>query len=99
MLALATLLAASPLHAKGTGLIFVSNERSNNIIVLDPGSLKVVKDIQTAGRPRDMHFNADHTLLYAACGDDDVIDVIERRDVRGGRQDCDRPQPGGVRHR
>jgi hypothetical protein len=38
MLALATLLAASPLHAKGTGLIFVSNERSNNIIVLDPES-------------------------------------------------------------
>jgi PQQ-dependent catabolism-associated beta-propeller protein len=63
--------------AKDTGRIFVSNERSNNLIVLDPRSLKLVKDLPTAGRPRDMHFNADHTLLYVACGDDDVIDVID----------------------
>ena len=80
-----------PLHAKGTGLIFVSNERSNNIIVLDPRTLKLVKDLQTAGRPRDMHFNADHTLLYVACGDDDVIDVIDVAKLR--------TQPGGVRNR
>ncbi len=24
-----------------------------------------------------MHFNADHTKLYVACGDDDVIDIID----------------------
>jgi DNA-binding beta-propeller fold protein YncE len=62
--------------AKDTGLIFVSNEMTNNIIVLDPKDYKVVKDLRTSRRPRDMHFSADHTLLYVACGDDDVIDVI-----------------------
>ena len=37
----------------------------------------MVKDIKTARRPRDMHFNADHSKLYVACGDDDVIDIMD----------------------
>src|SRR6185436_11789957 len=28
-------------------------------------------------RPRDMHFSADRSKLYVACGDDDVIDIID----------------------
>ena len=39
--------------------------------------MRLVKQIETDRRPRDMHFNAAHTLLYVACGDDDVIDVID----------------------
>ena len=70
-------LALAPAHAKDTGLIFVSNEKTNNIIVIDPKTNKVVKDIKVARRPRDMHFNADHTKLYVACGDDDVIDILD----------------------
>src|SRR5262249_38181824 len=63
--------------AKDTGLVFVSNEKTNNLIVIDPKTNKVVKDLRTSRRPRDMHFNADHTKLYVACGDDDVIDIID----------------------
>ena len=70
-------LAVAPAEAKDTGLIFVSNEKSNNIIVIDPKTYKIVKDIEVSRRPRDMHFNADHTKLYVACGDDDVIDVLD----------------------
>ena len=66
-----------PPRAKDTGLIFVSNEKSNNLIVLDPKTYKVVKDIKVSRRPRDMHFSADHTKLYVACGDDDVIDILD----------------------
>ena len=36
------------------------NEKTNNI--------RLVNDIQVGRRPRDMHFNADHTKLYVACG-------------------------------
>jgi YVTN family beta-propeller protein len=75
--ALAAVLAAAPVAAKDTGLIFVSNEKSNNLIVLDPKTYKVVKDIKTSRRPRDMHFSADRSKLYVACGDDDVIDIID----------------------
>jgi PQQ-dependent catabolism-associated beta-propeller protein len=73
-----SLAAALPAWAADTGLVFVSNERSNNIAVIDPAKdHAIVKLIATAGRPRDMSFNQDHTLLYVACGDDDVIQVID----------------------
>src|SRR3979411_2878283 len=78
--ALALALAAfapAKTHAKDTGLIFVSNEKTNNLIVIDPKTYQVVKDIKVSRRPRDMHFNVDHTKLYVACGDDDVIDIID----------------------
>src|SRR3954469_19502729 len=70
-------LAPGQSHAKDTGLIFVSNEKSNNLIVLDPKTYQVVKEIRTSRRPRDMHFSADRTRLYVACGDDDVIDILD----------------------
>jgi PQQ-dependent catabolism-associated beta-propeller protein len=75
-LALAALPSATPAVAVGTGLIFVSNEKSDEVIVFD-STFKQVKSIPTSRRPRDMHFNGDHTLLYVACGDDDTIDVID----------------------
>jgi PQQ-dependent catabolism-associated beta-propeller protein len=68
---------ASPIWAKETGLIFVSNEKTNNVIAIDPATYKVVQEIKVARRPRDMHFSADHSKLYVACGDDDVIDILD----------------------
>ena len=38
-------------HAKGTGLIFVSNEKTNNLIVIDPKTYQVVKDIKSLPPP------------------------------------------------
>ena len=76
-LAISSVVLAAPCAAKDTGLIFVSNEKSNNIIVLEPKTYKVVKDIKTSRRPRDMHFDAAHQKLYVACGDDDVIEIID----------------------
>ena len=37
----------------------------------------MVKDIKTSQRPRDMQFNADRSRLYVACGDDDVIEIVD----------------------
>ena len=67
---------ALPAFAKGTGLIFISLERGNQVVVLNP-DLSVKTRIDTSRRPRDMRFNEAHTMLYVACGDDDVIDVID----------------------
>jgi PQQ-dependent catabolism-associated beta-propeller protein len=69
-------LIAAPALAKDTGLIFVSLERGNEIVVLNP-DMTEHKRIETSRRPRDMHFNAARDKLYVACGDDDVIDVID----------------------
>jgi len=77
VLALALAFAPALARAKDTGLIFVSNEKTNNLIIIDPKTYQVVKDLKISRRPRDMHFNNDHTKLYVACGGDDTIDIID----------------------
>src|SRR4029079_2273762 len=75
----AALLAASairPAFAAGTGNIFVSTEKGNEVVVLDP-TYKIIKRIATARRPRHMQFSKAHYRLYVAWGDDDSIDVID----------------------
>jgi PQQ-dependent catabolism-associated beta-propeller protein len=72
------LVLSAAANAKGTGYVFVSNEQTNNVAVLDPKQdYKIIKWIATSHRPRDMKFGDDRRLLYVACGDDDVIDVID----------------------
>jgi DNA-binding beta-propeller fold protein YncE len=70
-------LAGAPAAAKDTALVFVSNEKTNNIVVIDAATFKIVKDIKTCRRPRDLHFSADHAKLYVACGDDDLIQILD----------------------
>ena len=66
-------------------MIFVSNEKTHDLTVIDPETLEVINSIPTSKRPRDMHFNEDRTLIYVACGDNDVIDIvdIEKQEVIG----------------
>ncbi len=75
-IALGALGVASPAIAEGTGLVFVSNEKSDTITVLD-GTDSVVRTIDTCGRPRDMEWNKDKTLIYVACADDSVIGIVD----------------------
>lgn len=71
------LVLSAEAKAKDTGYVFVSNEKTNNIAVIDPKQdYKLIQWIPTSHRPRDMKFSRDRRLLYVACGDDDVIDVI-----------------------
>jgi PQQ-dependent catabolism-associated beta-propeller protein len=64
--------------AKGTGYVFVSNEPMNKVAVIDPKQEdRVIAWIETSRRPRGMAFRDDRTQLLVACGDDDVIDVID----------------------
>ena len=65
-----------PALARETGRIFVSNERSHTVWVFSP-EFEHIATIETSRRPRDMKLNGDRTLLYVACGDDDVIDIID----------------------
>ena len=67
---------STPARAAGTGLVFVSNERSSEIFVLD-GADNVVTSFKTCGRPRGMRFTLDHTQLVVACGSDNTIAMYE----------------------
>ena len=75
-LILAFAILTNPVLAKDTGRIFVSNEKSHDIYVFD-AKFNLIKKIETSRRPRDMKLNAARTLLFVACGDDDIIDVID----------------------
>jgi YVTN family beta-propeller protein len=64
--------------AKDTGYVFVSNEQSNNVVVIDPKEdYRVIKRFETSRGPRDMKFRDNRRQLLVVCGDDDVIDVID----------------------
>ncbi len=63
-------------NAEDTGRIFVSNEKSHEVIVFNK-DFDIIKKIPTSRRPRDMEFNKERTLLFVACGDDDIIDIID----------------------
>lgn len=81
LLQIATLAGAAtllprPAFAAGTGNVFVSLEKGNEVVVLDR-DFNEIKRIPTSKRPRDMHFNQDKTQLFVACGDDDAIDIID----------------------
>lgn len=76
ILAVGALFLSSTLLAKGTGYIFISSEKDNEVTVLDAKTYDLVKKIETSERPRHMQFNPDRTQIYAACGDGEAIDII-----------------------
>jgi PQQ-dependent catabolism-associated beta-propeller protein len=83
--------ASHPGVAKGTGLVFVSNEKGNSITVLD-GAHKVVETFVTCARPRGMLFHPDHSGIFVACGDDDIIalyDIASRKLIKRYRETPD----------
>ena len=63
-------------YPKGTNLVFVSNEKSNTITVLDTNH-RVIKILKTCRRPRGMHFSADRTQFYVGCADDSQISIYD----------------------
>ena len=74
--ALLMLVAADRAGAKGTGQVFVSNEKSSTITVLD-AEHRVVDTFPTCARPRGMIFTPDHVRFLVGCADDSVIAIYE----------------------
>lgn len=77
VIGISTVLLARPAFADDSGYLFVSSEKDHNITVLDGETYDVVKRIGTAARPRHLQFNLDRTLIYAACGEGNAIDIID----------------------
>lgn len=74
--ALAAVFGHGEAAAKNTGLIFVSNEKSSTITVLNQDN-EVVKSFETCARPRGMHFSQDRTEFYVGCADDSVVAIYD----------------------
>jgi PQQ-dependent catabolism-associated beta-propeller protein len=76
-----TMALSQPLGAKATGKVFVSNERSSTLTVLDLAG-KVLQTLETCARPRGMTFNRERTAIYIGCGDDNTIALYDLASLR-----------------
>ena len=81
MLLSLALVLAQPLHAKATGKVFVANEKSSTLTILDLAG-KVVQTVETCARPRGMTFNPERTAIYVGCGDDNTIALYDLASLR-----------------
>ena len=61
--------------------IFVSNENSDTIAVLDLNTKELIKTINTGGRPRDLKFNKDFSRLYAVVSEENHILEIDTKRI------------------
>ena len=57
--------------------IFVSNENSDSITVLNEENKTVIKTVNTGGRPRDMKFSKDKTKLYIVVSEENHIAILD----------------------
>lgn len=64
-------------HAAGSGRIFVTNEGSDDISVIDGKSLEVLQTLTVGKRPRGIGLSPDARELYVAASEDNAIVVVD----------------------
>lgn len=77
---LVLLAAATALVCAGrepTGRLFVTNEGTDSISVIQSKTGELEKTIEIGGRPRGIGFSPDRSVVYVALGDDNAIGVID----------------------
>ena len=74
---IALFLAGMQLAHAASGRIFVTNERSNNVTVIDGSTLEVETTIDVGDRPRGIGISPDGAELYIAVSEENAIAVID----------------------
>ncbi len=65
------------LQATSTNRIFVTNERSNSVSVINGDSLEVEASIDIGERPRGIGLSPDRSELYVAVSEENLIAVVD----------------------
>jgi YVTN family beta-propeller protein len=60
-------------------LAYVSNEKANTVTVIDTDTFEAVKTIKVGQRPRGIEVTKDGQFVLVACGDDDIIQMIDTK--------------------
>ena len=71
------LVFASVIQAADTGRIFVTNEQSDSISVIDGKTNTVDSEFNVGKRPRGIGFSPDHKELYVAVSEENAIAVVD----------------------
>ena len=90
--AAAIFFASHNVEAKNTGQVFVTNEKSSTISVLNLKH-EVVETFPVCSRPRGIKFTADHNGFFLACGDDDTIAIYDIKTRKLIKRFRDIPDP------
>ncbi|MEY9586362.1 PQQ-dependent catabolism-associated beta-propeller protein [Sinorhizobium fredii] len=69
-------IAAFPVVA-AAGEIWVTNEKDDDISVIDTATLEVIRTIPTGERPRGITFSSDHSRVYICASDSDAVEVMD----------------------
>lgn len=77
MIATLALGAHPAASAEPTHRMFVTNEKSNSVSVIDAATLAVIKMNDTGKRARDLAMNRDKTRLYVTNGASNTLTVID----------------------
>ena len=83
-----TLIATALLIVAGQSLAataFVSNEKDNNLSLIDMDTLQVTQTLPVGMRPRGLLLSHDNKLLYICASDSDrvqVMDVATRKIIK-----------------
>jgi PQQ-dependent catabolism-associated beta-propeller protein len=76
-LALSAAAGSSATTAAGGPLVYVSNEGSDEVTIVDGAGGRVVATIATPGRPRGLALSPDGARLYVALAKRDTVSVID----------------------
>lgn len=68
--------------AAGTGRIFITNEHSDDISVINGKTLEVEATIKVGDRPRGIGLSPDGTELYVAVSEENLIAVLDPASLR-----------------
>jgi len=76
------LVALQPAVAEPTYRAFVTNENDGTLSVLDIRSGKVETTVPVGKRPRGIGFTPDHSQVYVALGEENVIAVVDTQTLQ-----------------
>src|SRR5688500_20217053 len=82
VLLVALALAPVPASANGIGTIFVANERSNNVSVIEHATNSVLANIQVGNGPRSISFTRDGRFTLVANRTAGSLSIIDRDQYR-----------------
>lgn len=82
----AGLLLSGQAMAEPTNRVFVTNERSNTVSVINGETLELEAEIKVGKRPRGIGLSPDRSELYIALGEEDAIEVIDPKTLKVTRR-------------
>ena len=57
--------------------MWVSNEKSDTVVVIDTDKLEVIRKYKVGDRPRGITFSKDYKQLYICASDSDAVQVMD----------------------